>query len=139
MPAPHETYKNQRAAGWARVDMLIALFDAGIQRLRRARDAFRENDTATAKREVLRVQRIVLELIAGLDLSYGDIPANLKDLYFFILNSLVDGGMKEVETAIQILSGLQEAFEQIRLEAISLENAGEIPPADDSQNMEAIA
>ena len=87
---------------------------------------------------LLRAQRIVLELLAGLDLSYGDIPRGLQRLYAFVLESISAGSVKRVTGAIEVLSTLRDALREIRPEAVSFERSGTIPSADLGRSVQAI-
>ncbi|MEX2288670.1 MAG: flagellar protein FliS [Planctomycetaceae bacterium] len=136
---PREIYQHQRAAEWTRVDMLIALYDAEIDCLKRCQQAYLEHDTVAWKREALYAERIVVELLAGLDLNFGEIPARLQDLYLFVLNGIATGGKQGLDSSIKVLTELRDAFQAIRLEAIALEQSGEISPAESVRMIDSLA
>jgi flagellin-specific chaperone FliS len=134
---PYETYRHQRASGWTRIDMLLALYDGAVSRLEEAGDALSKDDAAAAAPALLRAQRIVVELLAGIDLRYGDVPQNLQRLYAFVLVSIGVGTASEVAGALEVLRTLREGLIEVRAEAVALERSGAIPSADSGRTLHA--
>src|SRR5437870_10681155 len=99
---PCETYQRQRAFGLTRIDMLLALYDGGMARLEESCAALARNDPETALPLLLRTQRIVAKLIAGLDLQHGEVPHNLKSLYEFVLRSIADRTASGAQSALRV-------------------------------------
>ena len=130
-----EAYQLQSAA-WTRIDMLLAAYDGTIARLEQAVEYLNNNESSTKAQPLLvRAQRIVLELYAGLDLRQGEIPANMQRLYLFVLHCISVAEIDKVESAIQILSKIREGLRSIRLEAIALERNGVVHPVDHDLHM----
>jgi flagellin-specific chaperone FliS len=71
---------------------------------------------------------MVIELLAGIDLQYGDLPDRLSKLYHFVLAAINQGTTKHIESAISVLKTLREGMEGIRDQAVTLERSGEVPP-----------
>src|SRR4051812_19106682 len=136
---PRNVYQQRRVAEWSRVDMLLALYNASIEDVERALEARRKGDELTTKREALHAERLVVELLSGLDLNHGAIAEQLQSLFLFVLKQLAGGSQPELESAIKILSSLRDGFAAIREEAIELERSGVIPPAGAVATIEAIA
>lgn len=112
----------QAAPNWTRMDMLIAAFDGTISRLEKAATILKTDSESTqAQLLLLRSQRLVCELYAGLNLSYGEIPKNMKQIYLFVLNSIGLGEKLQIEGAVQVLRIIREALGAIRVEANELE------------------
>src|SRR5262245_40779231 len=109
--------------------MLLALYSASIERLEQALDALSRHQIDFAKPLMLRAQRMVMELFAGVDLQYGDLPQRLASLYEFVLWSISQGTATHLQSAISVLKTLHEGMEGIREQAVSLERLGEVPPA----------
>lgn len=136
---PYETYRQQRAFGMTRIDMLLSLYDGGIERLEQARAAIEAGDAPTATAALLRAKRIVVELLGGLDLSYGEVPRNLERLFVYVLMSIEAGTAREIDGALDVLHTLHDALQAIRDEAVALERSGAIPAADSIRALQAIA
>lgn len=110
---------------WTRIDMLIAAFDGTVQRLNRAAELLKQNpDDAEAQSLLIRCQRIVCELYAGLDLEHGDIPQNMQRLYLFVLSRIGIGDELDIDGAVSVLQTVREALESVRDEASALERSG---------------
>lgn len=132
---PHDVYRSQHGAGWTRIEMLLRLFDAGIERLESAQTALRRSDEDAAARDMLRAQKIVAALMSGLNMEYGEISKPLEQLYAFVLVSIAERRPEKLQSAAQVLITLREAFDAIRPQAIALENDGAIPPVSQGSPM----
>jgi flagellin-specific chaperone FliS len=108
--------------------MLLALYRGTIDRLEQALTRIEHADAHTAKPLLLRAQRMVTELLAGIDLQYGELADRLAKLYAFVLQSIGQGTVPHIRAAISVLKTLQDGLEGIRDQAASLERSGEIPP-----------
>ena len=139
-PELRQTYRDARAGGWTRVDMVIALLDGALQRFQQAAERFEQQEVTGGAAHLLRGQRIVLELIAGLDLRYGELPKRLRDLYAYVLRLSTERHPAALAEACKLLQTIREGFEGIRAEAQELERRGEIPPPnDDTAALDAVS
>ncbi|MHB1650907.1 MAG: flagellar export chaperone FliS [Desulfitobacteriaceae bacterium] len=64
--------------------LLLMLYDGAIKFLAQAKKALEKKNYEEANEYNLRVQEILVELKATLDMSYGEIPQRLSRLYDFI-------------------------------------------------------
>lgn len=135
---PYETYERNRASGWTRIDMLLALYDGAIARLEQAHGALARGDTREAAPLLLRTQRIVVELLGGIDLAYGEVPRNLQRLYLFVLQALAPASPTSIAGALKVLRTLRDGLQEVRSEAVELERSGTIPPVDSSRTLHAV-
>ena len=69
---PYQTYQQHRTFAFTRVDMVLALYDAAIERLDKARLALESNDEAAAQAPLLRAQRIVADQVPLIALEYPE-------------------------------------------------------------------
>lgn len=136
---PLSVYEQQQNVGWTRIDMLLSLYDAVVDRLEQAVTALRNNDPEAARPHLVRAQLIVNDLAAGVDLSYGEIPLNCLRLYEFALHSLGVGTLEKVEGTLTVLRNLREGFQGIRDEAVQMERNGQIPPIDTVRTVQTTA
>ena len=115
----------RQTPNWTRIDMLIAAFDGTIARLQRAAELLsKDPEDSDAQLLLIRCQRIVCELYAGLDLEHGQIPQNMQQIYLFVLSRIGIGDTLDIDAAINVLMPIREAFDAIRDEASSLERTG---------------
>lgn len=129
MTNPYEAYKRLSTTGWTRIELLLALLNGGIDRIEAAKELQGQGNETELLSTLLRAQRIVTELIGGLDTSFCELPSNLQRLYIFVLHALT-ASPPEFDSALQVLRTLRQAMEGIRAEANAMERNGEIPPAD---------
>ncbi len=95
-----QVYEAQRAQGWTRADMLIALYDSGITSLHGTREAVMSGDMAAATTHRLKALRVVHALAAGLDMSQGEIPQQIARLCEYMQNALLETTPASVESAL---------------------------------------
>lgn len=127
MNSSYQAYQQHRANAWCRVDMLLALYDAALRNVDAAISASTRGDTELAQQHRNKTLRIVLELYAGLDLSYGELPARVAQLCEYMQYVLLTGQATELASVREVLKELREGFQAIRSEAIRLEQEGKIP------------
>jgi len=91
-------YKRVQTATSTPAGLISLLYDGLLTRLRRAQTAIVATDYEIANEQLNVAQAIVLELIASLDHSYGDIPRQLSALYEYMYQRLVRANIdKDVE------------------------------------------
>ncbi|MFA7295981.1 MAG: flagellar export chaperone FliS [Dehalococcoidia bacterium] len=91
-------YKRVQTATSTPAGLISLLYDGLLTRLRRAQTAIAAADYEVANEQLNVAQAIVLELIASLDHSYGDIPRQLSALYEYMYQRLVRANIdKDVE------------------------------------------
>lgn len=131
--------QQQQPTNWARIDLLLALYDGAITRLERALAALRSGDVTTARPILARVQAIVLELAAGINFDAGDpSSANLMRLYEFFAQALAGTEVRALESVLKSLTTLREGFAAVRVEAVQLERGGVIPSVDAPRHVLAL-
>ncbi len=132
-------YRENQLRNWTRIEMLLALYDGAIERIARARQLIDNGQQLEAGRLLLRAERIVVELLAGLALDGTELTKNLRKLYLFILDALTKATPHDLEAAERVLRTLREGWERIAPEAIELERKGQIPPVADTRHLELSA
>src|SRR6478735_1642999 len=113
---------------WTRIEMLLAAFDGTIVRLEAAHDLIEKGEAFRAQPLLLTSQRLVLALYEGIDLRYGEIPANMQKLYLFVLSCIGVGEKLDLPAAIKILKTIRGGLSDIRDTANEMERSGAIPP-----------
>ncbi|MEO5346175.1 MAG: flagellar export chaperone FliS [Magnetococcus sp. YQC-9] len=91
-PAVHPSVAN--LDGLSQLDVLIQLYEGAIEFLEQAARACEEGRVAEFKHWMQRGRRIIEEFQRTLDFSKGgQVPAQLNDLYGFMLDSLTQAGL----------------------------------------------
>lgn len=124
-------YQKYRAAeplvGMTRIEVLLALFDGALSRLDKAARALTNGDVPVATPYMAKAQLIVSELATGVRVDVAEeMGTNMLRLYEFVVNELRTPRLKNVESAIKILTTLREGFEAIKDEAVALEKRGDL-------------
>jgi flagellin-specific chaperone FliS len=122
----------QQSAGFARIDLVLEIYDRLLNRLRRAQSVLM-SDPAEAKRLLDACAISVAAMANGLEQGQAEVNDNLLRLYEFVVHSLRGGSAREIGDAIDVLNTLREGFEQARPQALDMERQGAIPPLASAQ------
>lgn len=133
--------KNQQDAtpSWTRIDMLLALFDGGIERCEQALAALERQDHATAKKLLVKARLIVMGLASGVIADGDPVTTTILQLYEYADHALTQGGIEDVRGVRKVLGNLREGFQKVRPEAVELERRGILPPINTTSTMQTIA
>lgn len=119
--------------------MLLKLYEAAVetaeQGVRQIGSSTRRVESATR----LRMLRILAQLVDGLDLSQGDLPAQVQRLLLFGLQSVETDNADRWASLSRVLATLYEGFVTIRDEAVAAERAGEVPPLSGQTRRETLS
>lgn len=124
----YQAYKKNAVAGWSRIEMLIALYDATLASLDAGVEALRREDAIDWASQQIRVSRLLLALLEGIDPEQGELALKCRDLCIYSMSRVAAGTVESWSEARNVLSVLHSAFLEIRDEAIQLESQGVIPP-----------
>ncbi len=129
----YSTQTEAVSATWtAQLKLLVRLYYAAINELQKAQLA---EDATTRAKAILRTQRMLLEILAGLDPSQGEVPAQVERLCLFCSQCLERQTTQDLEAAKQVLTQLADAFSEIVEEVQNLEAGGELPRARQEQSV----
>lgn len=136
---PYTKNQQQTTPSWTRIDMLLALFDGGVERCEQALTALERQDQATAQKLLLKARLIVMGLMSGIVADDDPVTTTMLQLYEYCLHSLAQGGLEDVRGARNVLNILREGFLKVRPEANALERSGAIPPINTTSTLHALA
>ncbi|MCB2184821.1 MAG: flagellar export chaperone FliS [Deltaproteobacteria bacterium] len=110
-------YRKTQVATVDRGRLIVLLYEGAISFLNKAKAAVDEKDIPTASGLINRALDIIDELNASLNMDQGgDIAANLRRLYLFMVDQLVKAkikGEKEpIDEVIRMLTTLNDAWRQ---------------------------
>jgi len=129
----YSTQTQAVSATWtAQLKLLVRLYYAAINELQKVQLA---EDATTKAKAVLRTQRMLLEILAGLDPSQGEVPAQVQRLCLFCSQCLERQTSEDLKAAEQVLTQLADAFSEIVDDVQSLEAGGELPRARQEQSV----
>ena len=97
--------------------LVVMLYDSALRFLNQAASAYEEGDARLGLAKVRRVDAILAELDASLDMSYGELPERLRSIYVFCRQHLLDASLQRdpagVRQVARLLASLHEAWESV--------------------------
>ncbi|MNJ55925.1 Flagellar protein FliS [compost metagenome] len=116
--AGYQAYQKNKYETASPHRLTLMLYNGAIQFANKAQNAMNENNITETNMYIQKVQDIIYELISSLNMKDGgEIARNLRQLYFYIINQLIDANIKKESTLIDevvaILSELKEAWVEI--------------------------
>lgn len=136
---PYATYQQQTTPSWTRIDMLLALFDGGVERCEQALAALERQDERAAQQLLVKARLIVMGLASGVVADGDPVTTTMLQLYEYAQHALGLGSAEDVRGALNVLRILREGFQKIRDEANDLERRGLIPPINTTSTLRALA
>jgi len=116
---PYDHYKRMQVETASQGRLIIMLYDGALKNLRSAKKSIVHKDINGAHNFLIKAQDIIRELNATLNMNAGEIAQNLRNLYLYMLKSLVEANVAKdaakVEEVIELLSTLKEAWDSIIL------------------------
>lgn len=100
------------------LQLVIMLYDAALRHCEAGKAAVIKGDLSAQNKHLNSAQRIVSELVAGLDMTKGaEIAKNLFGIYTFCLNELATANIHDktapIDKVVKILTELRQAWSQI--------------------------
>ena len=97
--------------------LVVMLYDGAIRFLAQAAAAMRAGERARMRDRLGRADAIIDELNISLDMSYGEIPEQLRSIYLFCKGELreasVRSDVERVETVSGLLRELRDSWDKL--------------------------
>jgi flagellar protein FliS len=101
--------------------LVVMLYDGGVRFLRQSAEAMRVGNREVARERMRRGEAIIDELNLTLDMSYGQIPENLRLIYLFCKRQLIKANLESdaqpIDGVVRLLSDLRESWATIAARA----------------------
>jgi flagellar secretion chaperone FliS len=101
--------------------LVVMLYDGAIRFLNQSAAAMREGQRDRSREKMRRAEAIVDELNVSLDMSYGEIPQRLREIYMFCKRTLHTANVRAepagIEAVTRLLSELRESWDEIAAKA----------------------
>jgi flagellar secretion chaperone FliS len=124
----HNAYRQCAATGQTRVDLILGLYEAIIDRLEKALAALRSDDHKSLQHQVAACTLGVGALAGAYNGAAGELAFTFLRLFEFVGHCLRNASETNLLAALNVLRNLQEGFIAIRAEARDLERTGQVPP-----------
>ncbi|MFZ4498445.1 MAG: flagellar export chaperone FliS [Burkholderiales bacterium] len=99
------------------VELIVLLYDGAIESVRRAGLLLKAGDVPGKAREITRATNIISELHAVIDLSQGEVAANLAALYDYMRGQLLQANLHnsggKLDEIAALLATLREAWAEL--------------------------
>lgn len=119
MTSSYQQYKKQNVMMANPMELVIMLYNGAIKQLRLSEIEIGNANLEAANEHLQAAQDIVMELMMGLDLSYG-IAQDLLRLYEYVHHEIVAVNASKdaggIEPVVQIMTQLRDAWEQVHRE-----------------------
>ena len=101
--------------------LVVMLYDGANRFLLQAANAMRQGDISTMNERLQRAEAIITELRTTLDMSQGEVAANLESIYAFsqrhLLAARLEKDADKVEHVARLLRELRDAWDQVAARA----------------------
>ena len=101
--------------------LVVMLYDGAIRFLNQSAAAMRAGERDRSREKMRGAEAIVDELNLTLDMSYGEIPRSLREIYLFSKRTLhaanVQGDPDRIEAVKRLLADLRESWDEIATKA----------------------
>ncbi|WP_229520849.1 flagellar export chaperone FliS [Paenibacillus sp. GM2] len=116
--AGYQAYQKNKYQTASPHRLTLMLYQGAIQFASKAQLAIREDNISETNLFIQKTQNIVYELMSSLDMKQGgEIALNLRNLYLYMVDRLIEGNIKKSEEAIaeviNMLEELKSAWEEI--------------------------
>lgn len=97
----YQTYRRVQVETASPAELVLQLYEALMRDLERANAALDGRATQEqAHTSLVHAQEIIIELLASLDMSSGDLAQHLADLYQYMYRRLVTANVAKDQTAV---------------------------------------
>ncbi|WP_052098926.1 flagellar export chaperone FliS [Paenibacillus stellifer] len=98
--------------------LTLMLYNGAIQFAGKAREAMLANNISDTNLYLQKSQDIIYELLSSLNIKEGgELAANLKNLYFYMIDRLIESNIQKkssgIDEVVSMLEELKSAWEQI--------------------------
>lgn len=116
--AGYQAYQKNKYQTASPHKLTLMLYNGAIQFSIKAQNAIRQGNIPDSNMYIQKAQNIIYELISSLNTKEGgEIAHNLNQLYFYMLDKLIEANIKKqdnlIDDVIKPLNELKEAWEEI--------------------------
>lgn len=116
---PYEQYRRMQVETASQGKLIIMLYEGAIKNLHLAQQCMERKNINGAHNSLMKAQRIIQELNNTLNMDAGEIAQNLRNLYLYMLESLVKANIQKDSTIVgevlELLAELKIGWDEIIL------------------------
>jgi flagellar protein FliS len=114
---PYQSYRQIQIETASPLELVIKLYDGAIRFINQAKKSLETKNLPLADDSFRRAQDIIDELNVTLNMDAGEIAVNLRNLYVFIRQMLVEANVKKdgknLDDLLQLLITLRSAWSEL--------------------------
>ena len=114
---PNEAYKQVGIETASQGKLIVMLFNGAIQRAEEAKRQMASNNTESVHNSLIRSQEIIGELRGALDMSTGEVAANLDRIYEYFQHLLVSANIRKdaelIDNCVELMTSLRDTWEEV--------------------------
>jgi len=127
--AAYQAYQKNKYETASPHKLILMLYEGALQYADKACKAIESGDVAEANRLIQKVQDILSELLACLNLEQGgEIAKNLRSLYMYMMDLLIRANIRKdagsLREMIGLLQPIKESWEQIGKDVSIAQSSG---------------
>lgn len=106
---PHKGYAAYRRVGLETAtgpQLLLALYDGAVRFMGRAKAGLEKNELELVNENIGKTQAIIMELYATLDVERGSMQKELRDLYVYLYQGLMEANMRKDGAKLAEVDGI---------------------------------
>ncbi|WP_132848736.1 flagellar export chaperone FliS [Serpentinicella alkaliphila] len=115
MQNPYNNYKENSVKTASPEELTLMLYNGAIKFIGQSKIHIENKNIEKTNETIVRAQSIIQELNVTLNMDY-EISKNLRMLYVFILDKLVDGNIKKeiapLDEALEIVTSLRDTWKE---------------------------
>ncbi|MBY9077604.1 flagellar export chaperone FliS [Paenibacillus sp. HN-1] len=116
--AGYQAYQKNKYQTASPHRLTLMLYNGAIQFAGKAREAMLANNISDTNLYLQKSQNIIYELLSSLNVKEGgELAANLKNLYFYMIDRLIESNIQKkssgIDEVVNMLEELKSAWEQI--------------------------
>lgn len=108
-------YKKNAVNGASPLQLIVMLYDGALRFMEAGKHFMKEGNLDKQNDNLQKAQRIIMELMASLDMEKGgEIAKNLFSLYGYVTNELITANINDdtvpIDRSIKVMSDLRESW-----------------------------
>ncbi|NLM46518.1 MAG: flagellar export chaperone FliS [Firmicutes bacterium] len=106
MTNPYQAYQQSMVGTVSQEQLVLMLYNGALRFLKQAQKGIMQHNIEQTHINLIKAQNILSELMMNLDMSQGEIAANLYNLYDYMHRRLLDANIKKDMAPLEEVAGM---------------------------------
>lgn len=103
---PYQAYQQSMVGTVSPEQLVLMLYNGSLRFLKQAQKGMKQHNIEQTHINLIKAQNIISELMMNLDMSQGQIAANLHALYDYMHRRLLDANIKKDMAPLEEVAGM---------------------------------